>query len=423
MRRSSLLTITAAIILLPCLRPGTVSAQFDWTKEPTTPVLRVGLPGAWDDGVAIATTVMFHNNVYKMWYEGDGGFGYATSTNGIGWTKHAANPVLRPGEVGAWDEREMSHASVVLVGGLYRMWYSGVDAQGDNRIGHATSPNGITWTKYGTEPVLGLGPPGSWDDHEVIHPTVLYENGLYRMWYNGVDATEQRILYAWSPDGIQWTRYTVRPMLEPGPPGSWDDDELGPLCVLPHAGRYLMWYTGWNQVPEFQIGLASSPDGITWTKITAHSPVLSPGEPGSWDGDLVGIPNVLHEGEQFRMWYGGGGGVYQTGHAVSPDRTAVGDQPVPERLSTLDQNQPNPFNPRTTIHYHLASTAAVSIDVFDVSGRLVRRLVGSEVRAAGTHVAAWDGQDSFRQPVASGTYFCRLVAPGVSEVRRMTLVK
>jgi len=114
---------------------STAFAQVQWDRYASNPVLTHGAPGSWDPTMAVATSVMDHQGVYKMWYDGDGGFGYATSPDGVAWARHPGNPVLQPGAPGAWDENEIVQRSVIVAAGLYRMWYTGVDATGTNRIG------------------------------------------------------------------------------------------------------------------------------------------------------------------------------------------------------------------------------------------------------------------------------------------------
>jgi predicted GH43/DUF377 family glycosyl hydrolase len=236
----------------------------------------------------------------------------------MSWNKHAGNPVMQPGPIGSWDEDNIDNASVLIVGGTYHMWYSAVDSLHDNRIGHATSPDGIVWTKDPNNPVLDIAPPFNWDDHEVMHPFVMYEDPVYKMWYNGHDGLTQRILYATSPDGVNWSRFTAYPMLVPGLPGSWDDHELGMMCVLRANDGYHMWYTGWNQAFDVRIGYATSPDGLTWTKDAANNPVLNPGAPGSWDDAMVALPVVMLVDSTLTMWYGGtDGDGFHTGYATS----------------------------------------------------------------------------------------------------------
>ena len=88
----------------------------------------------------------------------------------------------------------------------------------------------------------------------------------------------------------------------------------------------------------------------------------------------------------------------------------------------LEQNYPNPFNPSTAINFRLSATGQVKLDIFDLRGRLVRRLVKQEL-SAGPHVISWDGRDAAGSAVASGAYFYRLNANGQSYSRKMTLLK
>lgn len=99
---------------------------------------------------------------------------------------------------------------------------------------------------------------------------------------------------------------------------------------------------------------------------------------------------------------------------------------IPERelpgTAQLYGAVPNPFNPRTEIHYALPRAGAVALNVYDLKGRLVHRLVDG-VQPPGGRVAAWDGRDWRGRPVASGTYFARLVFGAIVQVKAMTLVR
>lgn len=92
-------------------------------------------------------------------------------------------------------------------------------------------------------------------------------------------------------------------------------------------------------------------------------------------------------------------------------------------ISHLGQAYPNPFNPQTSISFSLAEAGSVDLEVFDLKGRLVRRLVSREQRAAGTHQVSWNGQDQQGHEVSSGIYLYRLKTEAVEETRRMTLVR
>ena len=88
----------------------------------------------------------------------------------------------------------------------------------------------------------------------------------------------------------------------------------------------------------------------------------------------------------------------------------------------LSQNYPNPFNPSTTIKYSLPSRAHVSLDIFDASGRRIKRLV-DKVRDEGRHEANWSGINENGERVTSGVYFYRLKIGKSCKTRRMILMR
>jgi hypothetical protein len=99
--------------------------------------------------------------------------------------------------------------------------------------------------------------------------------------------------------------------------------------------------------------------------------------------------------------------------------------PVPgSTLATLRlyPNDPNPFNPRTTIRFDLPGAGPVRLVVYDVAGRLIRVLADGEL-AAGAHEAVWDGRDLSGRFMASGSYLARLEAGGKLTTVRMSLVR
>jgi hypothetical protein len=88
----------------------------------------------------------------------------------------------------------------------------------------------------------------------------------------------------------------------------------------------------------------------------------------------------------------------------------------------LVQNAPNPFNPMTTIAFHVPYESDVSIRVYDVSGRVVRTLVDG-VTEAGRHAAVWDGRNDNGGHCGSGVYFCVMETPEYSGSHKMMLLK
>jgi len=306
------------------------------------PVLDQGPPGSWESISASSPTIFYDGTTYHMWYEGYDGsrirVGYASSPDGITWTKYASNPVLDVGPPGSWDELRARTPSVIYDGLTYHMWYSGPGAGSYYRIGYATSPDGITWTKSPLNPVFSYGSSGSWDDGGVSFPMVIHDGITYHMWFAGTDGAVTRIGYATSPDGITWTRYagnlcsgTVGNgcVLDRGSPGSWDDDFVYIPRVLYNSttSTYKIWYTG-SDGTNYRAGHATSTDGITWTKYAGNfcpgtfgdGCVLDIGPPGSWDDIRLYSPTVFYDGTTYKMWYGGYDGIVgRIGYAISSD--------------------------------------------------------------------------------------------------------
>ncbi len=83
---------------------------------------------------------------------------------------------------------------------------------------------------------------------------------------------------------------------------------------------------------------------------------------------------------------------------------------------------PNPFNPVTEIRFGLTRASEVRLDIYNLRGARMVRLV-SEAMEAGHHVVAWTGVDGAGRRVASGTYFARLVAGDVTFTHKLMLVK
>jgi hypothetical protein len=89
----------------------------------------------------------------------------------------------------------------------------------------------------------------------------------------------------------------------------------------------------------------------------------------------------------------------------------------------LQQNVPNPFNPSTKISFEVpAGGGKVNLQIFDVTGRLVRTLVDG-FESAGTRTVTWNGRTDQGQPAASGIYYYRLTGPSFTEQKKMVLLK
>ena len=196
--------------------------------------------------------------------------GYATSPDGINWIKHGM--ILDHGNPGDFDCYDIYVPSVIYdpsdSNAPYKMWYSGFNGS-HYIIGYATSLDGISWTKHGK--VLDIGSSKDFDNHDVDAPMIIYDpndiNAPYKMWYSGYDGFRWKIGYAISKDRKHWTKQGVISNLENS--GDFDNVNVGIPFVIYSPNDidipYRMWYAGFDKFC-IRTGYAISQDGINWTK-------------------------------------------------------------------------------------------------------------------------------------------------------------
>lgn len=206
---------------------------------------------------------------------------YATSSDGQNWIKN--DKWILVGSPGSWDSGGTYRGrSVIYRNGLYQMWYTGTDDADLNvinnwRIGYATSTDGITWTKQNDgKPVIV--PDQIWEYESVQTPSVIFENGVYHMFYS-----------------------------------------TGPKRSQNNPG---------------QIVYAYSFDGVNWIKPPELNPVLTPG-PVAWEGDEVTAPSIIHDGNLLKMWYTGNDGTLRIGYATASADWLPKVTPTPSPTPTL----------------------------------------------------------------------------------------
>ncbi len=326
--RNAINTIVSLCTIVCLSNP--LMSQTSLTKYAGNPVLTPG-PDAWDAGVS-GPSVLLEATIYKMWYTGTDGtangsaIGYATSPDGINWTKYSGNPILS-GVQGEWD-LTINDICVIFVNGQYLMYYSGAESGSSfNRIGLATSSDGINWTKYGDNPILTNGPSGAWDQNLVRRPSVLYDGNIYHIWYEG-HRDRMRIGYATSIDGVDWQKYSGNPVVDISSiSGSFDELVASGPSVVWDGCQFVMSYSGHG---ERGIGVAFSTDRVTWQK-SPENPVLIPATSGASDL-FIGQPYQLLDGDTYKIWYNTfNGSSSGLGYAEGP-QDPVGDDtpPVPD---------------------------------------------------------------------------------------------
>jgi len=107
------------------------------------------------------------------------------------------------------------------------------------------------------------------------------------------------------------------------------------------------------------------------------------------------------------------------GQSMSIDRI---DGLVPG-VFELSQNFPNPFNPNTQIQFSLGKEDIVSLNIYDIQGRLVQSLISNSYFPSGYHQISWDGKNNVGTQVPSGMYLYKLVSENKTITRKMVLMK
>jgi predicted GH43/DUF377 family glycosyl hydrolase len=280
------------------------------------PLLTKGPNGSYDQ-LKIGPRAILREapNVWKMWYEAVPGgnqstTAYATSPDGLVWTKYAGNPIMSPSA--AWEgsggaNHEDSPTSILKEDGIYKLWYHGI-SNTTRAIGYAESKDGLAWTKYAGNPVLTPGPMGAWDADTVCEPRVVRVGAQYYMFYTHC-AGSHGIGLATSADGKSWTKYSGNPVLTIAPGGAWDNQQVSWGAVYYDGQRFFMWYPGRKNTDTggFSLGLATSTDGKAWTR-SPNNPVMTPPAQPLGKGDDLGVessPSLIRMGDTMRVYYGG----------------------------------------------------------------------------------------------------------------------
>jgi predicted GH43/DUF377 family glycosyl hydrolase len=233
------------------------------------------------------------------------------NSNIEGWKDYFNNPILVSSN-GSYDHGGVLESVVIQENESYKMWYTGLGNSGLSHIMYAESSDGLTWYKPQNLPVLypGLG----WDSWAVFPGPILKEGNLYKMYYTGGAGVSElwHAGLATSIDGKNWVKNSL-PVLQ-GNINSWDPQVI-PWSCIKKDGVYFLYYTG-RLYPQYKIGLATSTDGINWTK--QPNPILTPTK--SWEGIGVAYPSVILEDGVFKMVYSNVNPTYNAfGFATSID--------------------------------------------------------------------------------------------------------
>jgi hypothetical protein len=214
------------------------------------------------------------------------------------WSAFPGNPVLRPGAKGEWDAGALGTMSVLKVGDVFHMYYEAWGIRSDSvqdyntlQIGHATSMDGLCWSKDAANPILLKGTNGTWDCDGTWDPFVLYENGVFKMWYGGGMDHHCDWGYAVSSDGVHFEKK--------GRISHLGDVEDVHVVKDATTGHYFMYYWDRKQEP---LGLfcVQSPNETDFDFSHAESIVIE----GLVEHTMYKFTHVIQEDGQWLMFFG-----------------------------------------------------------------------------------------------------------------------
>jgi hypothetical protein len=252
----------------------------------------------------------FYSGGKDTTYKAFNGIGYATSTDGINWTRRQT--LFTTSDAMAWRNQSVWMPSVVKTGSNYQIWFLGSDNPdldssdwiqwklGGANLTVAPNPTPCDWVEYSNNPVFGQWLPGG---IKAYYPKVIYDanqfsthgdSAYYKMWFG----SSSGIGYAYSNDGISWTD-GANPVTGPvggagHPLVEYDPNGFG------QGIYYKLWYwTGSMTYSINDLRYAESGDGINWTNdqvLTQDSilPLVTGNSGPDWNAGSYGPCDIIY---------------------------------------------------------------------------------------------------------------------------------
>jgi hypothetical protein len=328
MARRALLALALAAVSLGAAAPPVATPAPPSARRVLAPT---GFPGWQTRNVTFPVVVRDPGlGLWRMYYTGSAtdqvgaaawdlwSTGVVTSRDLLAWrypddyAPVLTGPRLREGDLLELSGREVpfdailvAATSVLRDGAGWRAWYTawggderslgaGRVEQVHFRIGQATSPDGLAWTKRPGAAergaALGLGADGAVDAVSAGHPSVVKAGLTYHLWYEAYDGRTWRIAHAHSADGSTWQKDGIA--LEPGAEGALDARGARHPVVRRTPAGYELWYQGLSASrPAFHVLRARSADGVVWTKEPGEI-ALHP-DPPLKDDELIQVGSLV----------------------------------------------------------------------------------------------------------------------------------
>jgi predicted GH43/DUF377 family glycosyl hydrolase len=232
--------------------------------------------------------------------------------NGFKVKSLSAKPVLVPGELGLFDDSGTAMGFLLAEESRDLLYYLGWNLKQTvpwlNSIGLAIRKKGEeAFTKTSRAPILDRS---NEDPFSISYPSILKENGIYRMWYGSnlswgktQEQMQHVFKYAESEDGIHWRRdgKTVLGLEHPG------EYALSKPMVIKRGNKYILFYSyrANGEVQTYRIGYAVSDDGLNWTRKDDQVGINV--SDAGWDSEMICYPFVFEYQHKLYILYNGNG--------------------------------------------------------------------------------------------------------------------
>jgi hypothetical protein len=265
-------------------------------------------------------------------------------------TVYGESPILHEGLDDSWDSSFVFPGAVLYQDGLYHMFYNGIKLSGNSGeggVGYAISANGTDWYRVADAPIF------TWDEtvgDEMwlrASSALIEDDGTWVLYLSSLPlGITEELPMIWratapAPNG-PWTFDDI-PLLEPGESSEWDYYGVLFPIVLKTEDRYLMYYLNArfdNRRGISGIGLATSDDGLFWTKYNnpATEERFSESDPiFVYEGEIAGFNSIQdffiwQDTQGFAMFYGiGRNNPENMDYATSSDGiiwTSASEEPI-----------------------------------------------------------------------------------------------
>jgi predicted GH43/DUF377 family glycosyl hydrolase len=288
----------------------------EWEEYTSNPILSKPENIIMSSGIFLPK-VMFINNMYYMWYNmstSQGGVGFATSFDGKKWEHQSKQSIIAVGESGSWDGTAVGIGAIIYENGLFKMFFNAYDQTKKFRIGYAFSSDGLHWQKHSSPVFEGAS---IWNFSTVSSAIIKNDSG-YFLYYSArpISSNDYVIGMAFSKDGMKFQDTYNKPVMYPTQ--TWEAKSIYWPSIIKDKDQYIMIYMNGSGGTKSAFGIAKSIDGIQWQKLSSN-PVYSWSKyHTAWSITEIAYPFLIKTGTEIRLYYAGySPSGYTIGYAVN----------------------------------------------------------------------------------------------------------